>query len=147
MQLRKLLEEHEVRLLQKLVKKTFGKLYGSTNARDLTLKYTKVNGGKGEKRDFDTMNKTVDVNTHKISGGKNSANFSEISSNYREFPSNNFSGPIPSDLLNSPSLQLLNVSHNSLQGNLPPKFKYLVFSEPANIFNIFLKFIRHASIL
>ena len=26
------------------------------------------------------MNKTVDVNTHKISGGKNSANFSEISS-------------------------------------------------------------------
>lgn len=80
MQLRKLLEEHEVRLLQKLVKKTFGKLYGSTNARDQTLKSTKVNGGKGEKRDFDTMNKTVDVNTHKISGGKNGANFSEISS-------------------------------------------------------------------
>ena len=80
MQLRKLLEEHEVRLRQKLVKKTFGKLYGSTNARNLTLKSTKVNGGKGEKRDFDTMNKTIDVNTHKISGGKNSANFLEISS-------------------------------------------------------------------
>ena len=44
------------------------------------MKYTKVNGGKGEKRDFDTMNKTVDVNTHKISGGKNGVNFLEISS-------------------------------------------------------------------
>ena len=76
----KLLEEHEVHLLQKLVKKTFWKLYGSTNARDLTLKSTKVNSGKGEKRYFDNMNKTIDVNTHKISGGKNSANFSEISS-------------------------------------------------------------------
>ena len=61
---------------KKLVKKTFGKLYGSSKARDLTLKSTKVNGGKGEKRDFDTMNKTVDVNTHNILGSKNSDNFS-----------------------------------------------------------------------
>jgi hypothetical protein len=79
MQLSRLLEAHEVRLLQKLLKKTFGKLYCSTNAAGPTLKSTKVNGGKGEKRDFDTMNKTADVNTHKISGGKTGANFSEVS--------------------------------------------------------------------
>ena len=76
MHLRKLLEQHEVYMLQKLVKKTFGNLYGSSNAWDLNLKSTKINGAKGEKIDFDTMNKTVDVNTHKISGGKNNANFS-----------------------------------------------------------------------
>lgn len=78
MQLSKLLEEHEFRLLQELLKKTFGKLYRSTNAEGPALKSTNVNGGKGEKRDFNTMNNTANVNAHKISDGKNSANFSEV---------------------------------------------------------------------
>lgn len=79
MQLTKLLEEHEVRLLLELLKKTFGKLYRSTNAEGPALKSTKVNGGKGDKIDFDTMNKTANVNAHKISDGKSSANFSDVS--------------------------------------------------------------------
>ncbi|KAH9301607.1 hypothetical protein KI387_013190 [Taxus chinensis] len=78
-QLKKVLQGREAHLLEKLVEKTFGKLFYTTKNAEQGLKSIKLNGITGKKRDFDTVNMISNTGGGKSSVSKDSDSMSKLS--------------------------------------------------------------------